>query len=192
MLMPTTQPLDRYGDWILTFTGKRFFPLDPRPEDVDFRDICHALSLETRYGGHCAYHYSVAQHTVLLHDCIVANGGFRKGVARYCLIHDASEAYLKDIPRPLKASLPDYIEVERQLCNMLESMFMVKLYDFEKSDFKELDTRICRDEMQALFAPELLPNWNVKSLGLTITPWSPEQAEQALLKLFKHYWPGLL
>jgi len=187
--MLTSHLLDRHGDWIMTFTGKRFFPLDPRPEDVDVRDICHALSLETRYGGHCAYHYSVAQHTVLLHNYIVLDGGFRKGVARYCLLHDASEAYIKDIPRPLKAFLPDYVKIEAGLCDMFEIMFGVKLYDFEKSEFKELDTRICRDEMEALFQVE--PQWNVKPLGIKIERWWPEQAEDALLELFKHYWPEM-
>lgn len=52
----------RKGDWILTFTGRRFYPLDPRPEDVCLEDIAHALSLICRYNGHSRFFYSVAEH----------------------------------------------------------------------------------------------------------------------------------
>lgn len=49
-----------------TFTGKKFWPLNPTAEDVDIRDIAQALSLKCRFGGHCSRHYSVAQHSVLV------------------------------------------------------------------------------------------------------------------------------
>ena len=51
-------------DWIQTYSGKKFYPLDPRPEDIDIRDIAHALSLNCRFNGHCRCFYSVAEHSV--------------------------------------------------------------------------------------------------------------------------------
>jgi hypothetical protein len=54
------------GDWIQTATGRPFWPIDPRPEDIDIEDIAHALSMLCRFGGHCLRFYSVAEHSVLL------------------------------------------------------------------------------------------------------------------------------
>jgi hypothetical protein len=104
--------LERRGDWMCTFTGLRFWPLDPRPEDICIEDIAHALACENRYGGHLPEPYSVAHHCLLAawiaRDIL---GGDRADV-RDTLMHDAAEAYLKDIPRPLKRSLPGYKEIE--------------------------------------------------------------------------------
>lgn len=55
----------RRGDFICTYTGRKFYPLDPRPEDVCIEDIAHALALVNRFGGHTRVPYSVAQHSVL-------------------------------------------------------------------------------------------------------------------------------
>lgn len=96
-------------DYILTFTGKRFYPMAPCPEDICIEDIAHALSLTCRFGGHCKFHYSVAQHSILMHDNVEPE--FRK----HCLLHDASEAYASDIVRPLKHQMPEYLEVERRI-----------------------------------------------------------------------------
>ncbi len=54
------QTSNRKGEWIQTYTGKQFWPLDPRPEDIDIEDIAHALALTCRFNGHCDYFYSVA------------------------------------------------------------------------------------------------------------------------------------
>jgi hypothetical protein len=89
---------DRRGDWIQTFTGRRFWPLDPRPGDVDLRDIAHALARQCRFSGHTAVFYSVAEHSVL----VSRRCGDDPVVRRWGLLHDAAEAYLVDLPRPLK------------------------------------------------------------------------------------------
>lgn len=102
---------NRKGDWISTYTGKRFHPFDPRPEDVDIRDIAHALALQCRFAGHCSGFYSIAQHSVLVsRHCDPAD-------ALWGLLHDASEAYLCDIPKPLKRNpmMRPYREAERDV-----------------------------------------------------------------------------
>jgi uncharacterized protein len=100
----TTTPAatPRIGDWILTRTGKRFYPLDPRAEDVAFGDISHALAMLCRWTGHCAYHYSVAQHAVNV-ACMVE--AFAPDLALAALHHDSAEAYIGDWSRPLKRSV---------------------------------------------------------------------------------------
>lgn len=97
----------RHGDWIQTYTGKRFYPLDPRADDIDLVDIAHALSLVTRFGGHAVRHYSVAEHSILV-ACHVARDDPDPQVVLAALLHDASEAYLGDVPRPLK-HLPEWV-----------------------------------------------------------------------------------
>lgn len=73
---------DRRGDWIQTFTGRRFWPLDPRPEDVCIEDIAHALSLKCRFGGHCTRFYSVAEHSVHVSNYVPAEFALWGAAAR--------------------------------------------------------------------------------------------------------------
>lgn len=88
---------------IETFSGVGFYPLAARVDDIHVRDIAHALSLQCRFSGHCRRHYSVAEHSinVLL---TVRGWGCSPDVQRWALLHDASEAYLVDLPTPLKVS----------------------------------------------------------------------------------------
>ena len=84
---------ERKGDWFLTYTGRQFWPLDPRPEDICIRDIAHHLSLCCRFNGACRVHYSVAQHSVMVANILPAPLRF------WGLMHDATEAYVGDMVR---------------------------------------------------------------------------------------------
>lgn len=166
----------RHGDWIRTYTGRAFWPLDPKPEDVHLMDICHALSMEPRYGGHADFHYSVAQHCVLLHDYLKGIGAPLHWL-RFALLHDASEAYLKDIPRPLKAFLPEYHAIEERVTEVIEAKFGIFLTAEDRRVFKELDSRITVDEQAAMFSASLpLPSAiaHLKPLGVQIYRRPPE------------------
>lgn len=105
----------RVGGNIMTFTGKIFYPLDPRPEEIEIVDIAHALAMQCRYAGHCKFHYSVAQHSYLLSGALSMT---HEDLGLWGLLHDASEAYLGDFIRPLK-ELPEfgklYRDAERKL-----------------------------------------------------------------------------
>ena len=97
------------GPWILTASGKRFFLFDPQPEEIDIVDIAHALANICRFGGHTKFHYSVAQHSVLVSEIVEATV---PELAFAALLHDATEAYVGDMVRPLKKQMPAYREVE--------------------------------------------------------------------------------
>jgi 5'-deoxynucleotidase YfbR-like HD superfamily hydrolase len=89
---------------IRTFTGKSFDILKP---ELDIEDIAHSLSHLCRYNGHCSRFYSVADHSMMV--CHIM--GFKlEG-----LLHDASEAYLSDVPAPVKQLLPDWKKLEDHL-----------------------------------------------------------------------------
>jgi hypothetical protein len=89
------------GRWIQTFTGRKVFPLDLKPEDIDELDIAHSLARLCRFNGHCREFYSVAQHSIHVASMLTPEF-FLAG-----LLHDASEAYLGDLSRPLKV-LPEF------------------------------------------------------------------------------------
>jgi hypothetical protein len=71
---------ERVGDWIKTFSGINFYPMDPRPEDIRIEDIAHALSNQCRFSGHVAVFHSVAQHSILVAKTVLTEGGSREEV----------------------------------------------------------------------------------------------------------------
>lgn len=107
------------GDWMQLHSGGRFYPLDPRPEDINPEDIAHALSLLCRYGGHIDRFYSVAEHCVLMSKAVSREN------ALHALLHDATEAYVVDVPRPLKRYLPEYQRIEDDVWSAISQRFNV-------------------------------------------------------------------
>lgn len=99
---------------ITTFMGEDFTPLSPNPEQIHIEDIAHALSMMCRANGHFTRFYSVAQHCINCANEAKACG-LSKRVQMACLLHDASEAYLSDITRPVKKHLSRYLEIEKHL-----------------------------------------------------------------------------
>ena len=100
--------------YITTVTGKHFDPMDPGNHDFNIVDIAHALSLICRGNGHIRFFYSVAQHSIACAEEAVARG-YSPEVILGCLLHDASEAYLSDVTRPVKTELPQYLIAEEKL-----------------------------------------------------------------------------
>lgn len=101
--------MNRIGDWMVTFSGQKFYPLDPRPEEVVIEDIAHALSINNRYNGHTIRPYSVGHHSLLCSYHV------EKGFELEALLHDATEAYLADVVRPAKNGMPEYKAIEQKL-----------------------------------------------------------------------------
>lgn len=99
-------PGERKGNWLQTASGRQFWPLDPRANEIFIDDIAHALSLYCRFGGHSRYHYSVAQHSLFVMDLVPQKDKL------HALLHDAPEAYLGDVINPLKRMLPEYQRAE--------------------------------------------------------------------------------
>ncbi len=116
---------------ILTYTGIMFDPMAPERDRIDPRDIAHALSMLCRANGHFPHFYSVAQHCINCKNEAEARG-YSPRVQLACLLHDASEAYLSDITRPIKPLLTAYLEAERVLQNAIyEKWFSPSLSEEE-------------------------------------------------------------
>ena len=102
---------------ILTFSGKFLDYLNPDPEQIDIEDIAIALSREARFCGHTKKFYSVAQHSVFVSKLLPPIFSLEG------LLHDASEAYCKDLPTPLKNLLPDYQAIEERVDGVIRKKF---------------------------------------------------------------------
>lgn len=170
-----TEPTSwRNGDWMQTYSGKQFYPLDPRAEDVDPVDIAHALSLLCRYNGHVKKFYSVAEH------CIHMSFSVPPEFALWALLHDATEAYLGDMISPLKRFMPDYQKAEERVMKAIAEKFGLSTH-IMPAEVKEADTRILLTERAALLNPGTVP-WgggleDLVPLPVTILGWSPTEAE---------------
>lgn len=127
-------------EWIQTYSGRRFTPLKPNVDAIVIQDIAHALSMQCRFSGHIREFYSVAQHSVLVsYFC-------DREDAIWGLLHDATEAYLVDIPRPLKVSgkFEKYVEYERVMQGAISKKFGIGKE--EPESVKEADRRMCITE----------------------------------------------
>ena len=108
----------RKGNYIETLTGKKFYPLDPRPEDFSLDDMCHAVSREQRFNNHTEAHYSVGQH-LLMCAKVASDLGLGPYAQFIFATHDLTEAYVRDLPSPLKKSFRYYSEVENRILHVL-------------------------------------------------------------------------
>lgn len=139
----------RKGDWIQTYTGRAYWPLDPRADEIDIEDIAHALSQICRYSGHCEYFYSVAEHSWHVSHMVPREHALAG------LLHDGTEAYLLDMPRPVKRFMPEYQALEDLNWCVLASKF--GLPEEMPASIKEADNGILMVEKQLLFGPEPMP-----------------------------------
>ncbi len=169
----------RTGDFMQTFSGKKFFPLDPRADEVFIEDIAHSLSLQCRYAGHCLRFYSVAEHSVLMARKLRWEG---VDVALYALLHDAAEAYTVDVPRPLKRHLVGYKEAEAKVMAAIAERF--GLADEMPAVVHDADNRIIADELVNLVPMDWHARYAGQELGVELKYWSPEKAREEFMATF--------
>lgn len=185
------------GNWIKTFTGGKFYVLDPMPDEVHIEDIAHALSNQCRFGGHVKEFYSVAEHCYNV--SVIAPKHFKLDG----LLHDASEAYLVDIPKPIKrmVNLDGYRAIEAHVQQCVDWK-----YGTFHSNVKAQDNQMLAIEIGALMKnPEdysvapIFPrrnlNWcgnrsfdfppDIHDFDVTIQCWSPKTAERYFLERFR-------
>lgn len=186
----------RIGNWLgLDGTGRRFYPLDPRPEDVTIEDIAHALSNVCRWGGRVREFYSVAQHSVHVAQIVERTHPHR---ALHGLLHDAAEAYLGDIPTPLKKGLRMKVngettmairDVESGILEVIAAKFGMREFfrigpAVHRADALALATE-ARDLMGGLTWPGM-----VETNEPTIEPLSPRAARTQFLGMFRRLTGG--
>lgn len=166
-----------------TFSGLRVDPLNLQPEDIHIVDIAHSLSMQCRFGGHVSEFYSVAQH------CVNVSYAVPEEDALWGLLHDASEAYLKDIPSPLKktAMFEGYRKLEASVQEKIAEAF--ELAPEMPASVHEADAVELLTEGFSLH-PSYGEWWRSNGLSSVqpraekIIPMSPAEAEEAFLQRF--------
>jgi hypothetical protein len=171
--------------WIQTASGLKFPLLDIDPEAIVIKDIAHALSMLCRFNAHCLKFYSVAEHSVHVSYEIEPR------LALLGLMHDAAEAYLGDVPSPLKGELRDFKCIEERLIVAIGERFGFPLPDDGSDDTRELkraDLQLLIDEKAVIMAPEPEP-WRPNAPSVKdpsrIECWSPEIAKTRFMARFK-------
>lgn len=163
--------------WILTHSGVRFWPLEPLAAEVRIEDIAWGLSHLCRFAGHVRGFYSVGQHSVLVsHACHYDD-------ALWGLLHDATEAYLVDVPKPVKRApaLAGYRAAERRLELAVAEAF--GLAPAMPASVHVADARLLATEKRDLRAHrDGLPG--AAPLSVRIEPWSPERARDEFMRRF--------
>lgn len=170
--------IERTGLWIQTFTGKQCFPLSPHEDDFCIEDIAHALSMVCRYSGHSQKYFSVGEHSVIVSKLVP------KGFELDGLLHDASEAYLTDVPRPIKPMLPQYGEMEQTFEKIIFKKFGVR-YPVPP-EVKEVDNRMLKTEYdQIMFhGPHEWTFFGEAFEDVKIECWTPEVAKEKFLNRY--------
>lgn len=178
--------MNKEEEYIFTYTGKKVHIFDPRPEEFDIRDIAHGLAFNCRFSGHTRKYYSVAEHSV-----IMAMFSSSLDVGLHCLLHDASEAYLRDLASPIKRQMPEYKLVENRLQRAILEAFGLDPAS-PNAEVHELDERAFWAEVKHLMPKVPHEDWLITDKpnnALPVIPvcWGPETAEQEYLLAFQAF-----
>jgi len=190
-------PVDRGPAWIQTVSGGPFWPLAPQPGDIRIEDIAHHLSLQCRFSGATREFYSIAQHAHHV-SCVLADDlspddrrppDERWRDALYGLLHDASEAYLLDVPSPLKRTpvFEAYRQAEARLQDAIYRRVGLDPAGVPPA-LKLVDRRMLRTEQRDLMPPPSHDEDRSDVEPLTTLslrrPWSPTTARWQFLERF--------
>lgn len=192
----------RDGAWMQTYTGRQYWPLDPRSNEVFIEDIAHALSLSCRFSGHCVRFYSVAEHSVRcvrwlaenMDDMIKEYSLDEESMwlsQKWTLMHDAAEAYVSDVPRPIKPYLGGFDEIEEKNLKAIAGRFSLK-YPMPESIaeiVKKADNIILMTEKRDNMA-KCDYSWGLEGKVWPdrkhIVPYSPEEAKRGFMECYEY------
>lgn len=167
--------------WIQSVSGKRVSVTDPAVEMIDIEDIAHALSMLCRFNGHGTKFYSVAEHSVHVSHEI------RPDLALAGLLHDAAEAYLGDVPSPLKKHLSEFKVYEARMEAVIAEAFGTSIEDMTCSELKRADVQLLVDEKATLMVAEPEPwplNAPFPKNPKRIQAWTAQKANEEFLARF--------
>lgn len=165
------------GNWIATYSGAWIEPLNPDPQRILIEDIAHSLAMQCRFTGHTSKFYSTAQHSVHVSEIVPSE------FALWGLLHDASEAYVSDVARPIKHANAEFGEVYRAVEEVLAKAVAIKfnLVWPEPPEVKVADKMMLRAEQRDLMANDPNPG-NIWEKA--VLPWGPEKAERKFMERY--------
>lgn len=170
---------------ITTYGGTHFSPTNPDMNDFHISDAAHALSLICRGNGHVKQFFSVGQHCI---NCALEAEarGYSKRVTLACLLHDASEAYMSDVPRPFKKYLKEYAVFEEKLLSLIYRKYLDSdVTEEEQRLIKQIDNDILAYDLFYLLGEgneENLPQMK-RTFSYEVRPF--EDVEREYRELFE-------
>lgn len=169
--------------YINAISGKKVNLNKPTPDIIEIRDIAGALSKLCRFGGQTNTFYSVAQHSILVYSLAWED------IKKEALLHDASEAYLGDVIKPIKVMLGEvYHDMESNFEHAIAQKFGLDILSLYSDELKEIDRRALLIEHEALQKGNIGPLVTaLDSFGLLIQgrwAWSPKEAEALFMGAF--------
>ncbi len=164
--------------WIQTYTGKRF---DPEAPEFDIYDIAHGLSNTCRFAGQAKLFYSVAEHSILVAKALEGTGYELEG-----LLHDAAEAYLGDVPAPIKKRLPDLQSLELRIEEAIAAHFGLAWP--RPAAVTRADLAVLATEAATLMTPPA-GDWQigVEPARVTVRCYMPHVARALFIEKYQHY-----
>lgn len=177
--------MEKSKDHIKTYSGIYFNPLEIKSEHIAIEDIAHSLSMQCRGGGHIRHFFSVAQHSI--HCAQEARlRGYSPRVQLACLLHDASEAYISDITRPVKRQLQQYMEIEKIIQDEVwKAHFTEPLEDWEFDQVTEIDEVMLYHELLYLLGEQVSEEEPECRMELNLETREFLQVEMEFIELFK-------
>lgn len=168
--------------WIQTYTGRKFYPLTPKAEDINITDIAWALSNLCRFNGHSKHFYSVAEHSIYVSE------NSPKQYALQGLLHDAAEAYIGDIASPIKPFFKVDL-IEKQIMRCISIHFGLDDLCPLPDIVKQVDRALLADEAMQIMNPCTVPWPQLQEppLNIDIKCYSPAQA----FRLFMYHYENL-
>lgn len=172
---------ERIGGWIQTRTGIAFYPADPRPEEIHIEDVAHALSNLCRFAGHVKRFYSVAEHSYWVSTLVPPE------FALEALLHDATEAYLVDLPKPIKDMLPSYKGLETLVREQVAKKFGIPFHQSPCVHDADMSMLLAEKDQLLGTAPQdwkpYFKQWEPANVG-ELPCWSPREAKKMFLERF--------
>lgn len=165
--------------YVSTYSGNRFYPLEPRIDRVAIEDIAHGLAYQCRFNGQTCAFYSVAQHSLVVASLVAPP------LRLAALLHDAAEAYLGDMVKPLKVLLPEFAAIEDKVTHIIAAAFALDFSDY--GPIKRADLIALATEKRDLM-PHSVERWayldDIAALPEAIVPMDPGEAKRRFLAEF--------
>lgn len=188
---------DKSQIYMVTNSGVKFFPFDVEPEMINIEDISHALSRICRFNGHPDDHYSVSQHSVLMaRDMCEQYDEPSSELRLKTLLHDSAEAYISDVPAPIKTAISDELpNLEDSILESIFERFGLSTDPFLPKEIKEMDVQILKQEKTDVLKDNA-HSWGLEDVEVPaeadlagIEGWTYEESREEFLRLFEKFFP---
>jgi 5'-deoxynucleotidase YfbR-like HD superfamily hydrolase len=160
--------------------------MNPDPATIEISSVAAGLSKICRFGGQCPQFYSVAEHCIHA-TALAVSDGLVGDVLRAVFLHDAAEAYIGDMVKPLKVMMPEYAVVERRMEAAIEKAFGVEFLRWENT-IKFFDRAMLKAEKTTMW-PNDAEEWEgfseIEDRDVPLRFWRPDQAEWQFLAMAK-------